>query len=79
MGEEGMGNVEDPWGDNAPAQPPPPPPVDRVEQLIQQVALLRDENLRLHNDVADLRQRTAQQGRPGVPAYCPDPDHYSIP
>ncbi len=39
----------------APQQLPAPPP-DRTDQLIQQVALLQDENLWLHNDVADLRQ-----------------------
>ncbi len=50
-----------------------------MDQLIQQVALLQDENLRLHNDVADLRQRANQRGRPGAPPYRPDPDHYSIP
>ncbi len=52
-----MGEVEDLWGGGALAQPPAPPPVpppDRVAQLIQQMALLRDENLRLHNDVVDL-------------------------
>ncbi len=74
-----MGDVEDPWGGGAPAQPPAPPPEDRMDQLIQQVALLWDENLRLQNDVTDLRQRATQRGRPGAPAYAPDPDHYSIP
>ncbi len=76
-----MGDVADPWAGGAPQQPPVPPqapPPDRMDQLIQQVALLWDENLHLHNDVADLRQRAAQQGRPGAPAYRPDPDHYSI-
>ncbi len=79
---EEMEGAEDPWGNNAPGPPPVPPadpPQDRTDQLIQQVALLRDENLRLHNDVADLRQRANQRGRPGAPAYIPDPDRYSIP
>ncbi len=80
-----MGGIEDLWGTGAPNQPLPQPPVplqapqDRTDQLIQQVALLRDENLCLHNDVADLRQCAMQRGRPGAPAYHPDPDHYSIP
>ncbi len=81
-GQDDMGDVADPWGDNTPEQPPVPPgnpPQDRTDQLIQQVALLRDENLHLQNDVADLRQCVAQRGRPGAPAYHPDPDHYSIP
>ncbi len=55
-GEE-MGDIEDPWGTGTPNQPPaqpPAPPQDRTDQLIQQVALLRDENLRLHNDIANL-------------------------
>ncbi len=84
-GEADMGNVNDPWGSDAPAQPPvpppapaPAPPVDRTAQLIQQMAILRDKNLRLQNDVTDLRQRAMQRGRPGAPAYHPDPDHYSI-
>ncbi len=71
-GEADMGDVEDPWGGGAPAQPPAPPPVpppDRMAQLMQQMTLLRDENLRLHNDVADLQQRANQRGRPGAPAY----------
>ncbi len=58
-----MGDVEDPWAGGAPAQPPallPVPPPDRVVKLIQQVALLRDENLWLHNGVADLQQCTNQ-------------------
>ncbi len=82
QGEAEMGDAEDLWGNNAPQQPlpqPPAPPQDRTDQLIQQVALLRDENLRLQNDIADLRQCATQQGRPGAPAYHPDPDHYSIP
>ncbi len=77
-----MGDVEDLWRGGAPAQPlapPPAPPPDRVVQLMQQMTLLQDENLRLHNDVADLRQRANQRGRPGAPAYQPDPDRYSIP
>ncbi len=81
-GETDMGDVEDPWGGGAPAQPPAPPlvpPPDRLAQLMQQMALLWDENLRLHNDVADLRQHANQRGRPGAPTYTPDPDHYSIP
>ncbi len=75
-GEADMGDVEDPWG-GAPAQPPAPP-VDRMDQLIQQVALLWDENLRLQNDVADMQQHAMQRGRPSAPAYHPDPDRYSI-
>ncbi len=75
-----MGEAEEPWGNNVPAQVPTPPlPQDRTDQLIQQVALLWDENLCLHNDVADLRQHAAQRGRPGAPAYHPDPDRYLIP
>ncbi len=80
-----MEDVADPWGKEAPQrppapqQPPAPPPDNRMDQLIWQVALLRDENLRLHNDVADLRQHANQRGRPGAPPYRPDPDHYSIP
>ncbi len=79
-----MGDVADSWGGQAPQQPPasqqpPAPPPDRMDQLIQQVALLRDENLRLQNNVADLRQCANQRGRPRAPAYRPDPDHYSIP
>ncbi len=53
----GMEEAEDPWGNNTPGPPPVPlvnPPQDRTDQLIQQAALLRDENLQLHNDVADL-------------------------
>ncbi len=73
------GDVADPWGGQAPQQPPAPPPDDRTDQLIWQVALLQDENLQLHNDIADLRQRANQRGRPGAPPYRPDPDHYSIP
>ncbi len=83
-GEEDMGDVADPWGNGIPNQPLPEnplpvPPVDRTDQLIQQVALLRDENLQLQNDITDLCQRATQRGRPGAPAYHPDPDHYSIP
>ncbi len=77
-----MEDTGDPWGDHAPGPPPVPqadPPQDRTDQLIQQVALIRDENLRLQNDVADLRQRATQRGRPGAPTYHPDPDHYLIP
>ncbi len=77
-----MGDVEDPWGGGAPAQPPAPPlvpPPDRLAQLVQQVTLLQDENLQLHNDIVDLQQRANQRGRPGAPAYAPDPDRYSIP
>ncbi len=83
--EADMGDIADPWGGQAPQQPPAPqqlpaaPPDDRTDQLIQQVALFWDENLRLHNDVADLRQRANQRGRPGAPPYQPDPDRYSIP
>ncbi len=56
-GEVDMGDVADPWAGGAPQQPPalpqlPASPQDRMDQLIQQVALLRDENLWLHNDVA---------------------------
>ncbi len=72
-----MGGVEDPWGTGAPAQPPAPPQ-DRTDQLIQQMAILHDENLRLQNDVADLRQCAMQRGRQGAPAYYPDPDHYLV-
>ncbi len=81
-GEDDMGDAADPWGNNAPGPPPVPlanPPQDRTDQLIQQVALLWDENLRLHNDIADLRQCATQWGRPGAPAYRPDLDHYSNP
>ncbi len=82
-GEADMEDVANTWDNHAPQPPapeqPPPPPPDRTDQLIQQVALLRDENLRLQNDVADLRQRANQRGRPGAPPYRPDPDHYSIP
>ncbi len=50
-GEVEMPDVADPWGDGAlnqpPPVPPPPPPVDRMAQLVQQMALLWDENLRL--------------------------------
>ncbi len=59
-GEVDMGDVADPWGGQAPQQPPALqqpaalPPDNRTDQLIWQVALLRDENLRLHNNVADL-------------------------
>ncbi len=61
-GAEGeMGDVEDPWGMGVPNQPPPGgPPQDRMDQLIQQVALLWDENLQLHNDIVDLRQCATQ-------------------
>ncbi len=45
------------------------PTTRRTDQLIQQVALLWDENLRLQNDVADLRQHANQRGRPGAPPY----------
>ncbi len=72
-----MGDVADPWAGGVPRQPPLP--ADRTDQLIQQMALLRDENLRLQNDVADLRQQATQWGRPGAPAYRPDLDRYSIP
>ncbi len=50
-----MEDMGDPWGDHAPGPPPVPlagPPQDRTDQLIQQVALLQDENLRLQNDNA---------------------------
>ncbi len=83
-GEVDMGDVTDPWNQQAPQQPlapqqPPAPPQDRTEQLLQQVALLRDENLRLQNNVTDLQQRANQRGRPGAPPYRPNPDRYSIP
>ncbi len=52
QGEE-MGDVEDPWGTGAPNQLPAPPQ-DRTDQLIQQVALLCNENHRLQQDVTDL-------------------------
>ncbi len=77
-----MEDAEDPWGDNMPGPPlvPPPDPLcDRMDQLIHQVALLQDENLRLHNNIMDLRQCANQRGRPGAPAYHPDLDHYLIP
>ncbi len=64
-GEADMGEVADPWGNAVLAQPPVPPPeplADRMDQLIQQVALLRDENLCLNNDIADLHQRANQRG-----------------
>ncbi len=69
-----MGDLNDPWAGGALAQPG-----DRMDQLIQQVALLRDENRRLQDNVTDLRQHATQRGRPGAPAYHPDPDRYSIP
>ncbi len=81
-GKADMGDVEDLWGGGAPAQPlapPPVPPPDRLAQLVQQMALLWDENLWLHNNVADLQQRANQRGRPRASAYAPDPDRYSIP
>ncbi len=77
-----MGDINDPWAGGAPNQPPdqpPAPPEDRTDQLVQQMALLWDENLWLQNDIADLCQRAMQRGRPGAPAYHPDPDRYSIP
>ncbi len=50
-GEADMEDVANAWGNQAPQPPvpeqPPPPPPDRTDQLIQQMALLRDENLRL--------------------------------
>ncbi len=73
-GEEEMGDLNNPWAGGAPAQPG-----DRTDQLIQQVALLQDENRRLQDNVTDLRQHAMQRGRPGAPAYHPDPDRYSIP
>ncbi len=42
-GVEDMGDLNDLWGAGALNQPPAPP-IDRTDQLIQQVALLRDEN-----------------------------------
>ncbi len=82
--QDDMGDVADPWNKRAPQQPPAPQqplalPQDRTDQLIQQVALLWDENLRLQNNVMDLRQHANQRGRPRAPAYAPDLDHYSIP
>ncbi len=76
--EEDMGDINGPWNEGALAQPPAPP-ADRTEQLIQQMALLRDENRCLQEDVTDLCQCATQQGRPRAPAYRPDPDRYSIP
>ncbi len=74
-GEADMEDVAHAWGDQVPQQPPAPqqptapPPDNRTDQLIRQVTLLRDENLRLQNDVADLRQRANQRGRPRAPPY----------
>ncbi len=73
-----MGDINGPWNEGAPG-PATDPPIDRTEQLIQQMALLHDENWRLQEDTTDLRQHANQRGRPGAPTYRPDPDHYSIP
>ncbi len=67
-GEADMGDVADLWAGGAPAQLPDNP-ADRMDQLIQQVALLRNENRHLQDDITDLRQRAAQRGRPRAPAY----------
>ncbi len=65
-GEADMGDVADPWGGGSPTATTRHcsnrllrHPIE-WDQLIQQVALLRDENLQLHNDVADLQQRMNQ-------------------
>ncbi len=50
-----------------------------MDQLIQQMAQLRNKNQQLNNDLDNLRQRTQQRGRPGALPYRPDPDQYSIP
>ncbi len=59
-GVEEMGDLQDLWVGGPPQLPQPGPPVDRMAQLVQQMALLQDENLRLQHDVADLRQRAMQ-------------------
>ncbi len=63
-----MGDINGPWNETA-LRPLNASPEDRTEQLIQQMALLCDENRRLQDDITDLRQHANQRGRPGAPAY----------
>lgn len=76
-GTEGLGNMNEEWG--GPPMPPAPDTTnDQLQQLMRQMAQLRDENVQLRDDLLDLQNRQQQRGRPGAPPYRPDPDHYSI-
>ncbi len=77
-GVEEMEDLNDPWGGGS-AESAAGTSRRQDGPADQQMALLRDENRHLQEDVNDLRQCATQWGRPGAPAYHPDPDCYSIP
>ncbi len=64
------------WG--APEAPIGPTAAERLDQLTQQMTQLHNENVRLQDELLDLRQRP-RRGGPGALPYRPDPDRYLIP